>query len=331
MDVLRVENLDEWSQVCSESFVPMQVTSRSAFHGTLGARELTTLSLSRVAATPSTVRRSQRLVRSDPRDVVLLSLYLRGTGAVAQAGHVATLSPGDANLLDADRPYTVRLERPNDLLILRVPRQRLGVPDRTLRERVGCRIDGRAPGLQVLRGYLTRALVDPDGSSVEEHERVAGELLDAALHPLVGRDGRPAPRLGGDALYETVRWFLQRHASHPDLSIEEVARLHGVTRRALELHFARHGTSPAAHLRALRLARARELLLADPVATVASIAGRVGFRDATSFIRAFHREVGLPPERWRRQQILRARHLPPLPDRTTPTRNAPMPPTREGA
>lgn len=64
--------------------------------------------------------------------------------------------------------------------------------------------------------------------------------------------------------------------------------------------FARHGDSPAARLRRVRLARAEELLTRTS-STVTQIAYACGFADVNTFIRAFRRAHDCTPESWRRQ------------------------------
>lgn len=298
-----MQSLDDWSSLCSSNFVPMQVAGRGAFEGRIVSQELPSIGLSRVAATPSTVHRTRDLVSSDPRDVVLVSLYLKGVGTVAQDGRVATLRAGEANILDADRPYTVRLDGANDLILLRVPRSSVGVRSRTLRGCLNQRIGSGHHALRALRAYAGHSL--QDATTPDETEHVTGELLRALVHPLA-HGSASVPRLGGAALYESARCFFEDNSADPQLSVEAVASAHGVTRRAIERQFAERDRSPASYLRNLRLAHARRLLVSEPDSTIMAISARVGFADPTTFIRAFNRELGLPPERWRRRRLLHA-------------------------
>ncbi|WP_372454444.1 helix-turn-helix transcriptional regulator [Rhodococcus qingshengii] len=77
--------------------------------------------------------------------------------------------------------------------------------------------------------------------------------------------------------------------------MNSVAKHHRMSRRYLEMLFARRDESPAAYLRGLRMEEARRCLQTVPVPDVSEVAHRVGYRDATSFIRAYRRRYQETP------------------------------------
>lgn len=86
-----------------------------------------------------------------------------------------------------------------------------------------------------------------------------------------------------------------------DLPLAELAR----TALFSPFHFHRlfrtvTGETPARFLAALRMAQARRLLLHSRL-TVGAISGRVGYTSVGSFTTQFTRQVGVPPEQFRRQ------------------------------
>jgi AraC-like DNA-binding protein len=83
---------------------------------------------------------------------------------------------------------------------------------------------------------------------------------------------------------------------------EDLAALLSVCRRVLEMRF-RSETGVTLH-RALtdrRMALARRLLAGTPL-RMGVIAERCGYSSAAYFMTAFHREAGVTPAEWRRQQ-----------------------------
>jgi len=97
--------------------------------------------------------------------------------------------------------------------------------------------------------------------------------------------------------------IMERHLAEP-LPIERIARQAGASPRHLQDLFHEHlGASPAAHYRALRLTRARRMLI-ETTQPVLEIAGAAGFSSAASFARAYRRLHGEPPSETR----MRARH-----------------------
>ena len=99
--------------------------------------------------------------------------------------------------------------------------------------------------------------------------------------------------------------YIEAHLDEP-LSIAELAAIAGVSARSLQTGFQQfRGTTPMAHLRALRLKRAHdELLAADPQRTsVTDIAMRWGFSHLGKFAVAYKQRFGESPRdtlgRWR--------------------------------
>lgn len=84
-------------------------------------------------------------------------------------------------------------------------------------------------------------------------------------------------------------------------TVDELGRRVGLSRSALHERFAAMiGQTPMQYLASWRM-QIGAALLRDSAATVASIALDVGYESEAAFARAFKRQVGLPPARWRRQ------------------------------
>jgi transcriptional regulator GlxA family with amidase domain len=69
------------------------------------------------------------------------------------------------------------------------------------------------------------------------------------------------------------------------------------------IRFERIGTTPGAYLREQRLLAARTML-SDPRydrLSISSVAAAVGYLDLNTFERAFRRQYGTTPARWRRE------------------------------
>jgi len=75
----------------------------------------------------------------------------------------------------------------------------------------------------------------------------------------------------------------------------------GLSRAAFAARFtASVGESPMRYLLLLRLQRAKSLMR-NPAATIATVAGQVGYQSDVAFATAFKREVGVPPGAYRRR------------------------------
>jgi transcriptional regulator GlxA family with amidase domain len=111
-------------------------------------------------------------------------------------------------------------------------------------------------------------------------------------------------------LLDVMRTHVRKHLADPELRVEELARRHHVSvRRAYSL-FERIGTTPGAYLREQRLLAAQAMLTDPRGLAISSIAAAVGFRDLSTFERAFRRQYGTTPAGWRREHLHRSGPLP---------------------
>ncbi|MER5740312.1 MULTISPECIES: AraC family transcriptional regulator [unclassified Streptomyces] len=140
---------------------------------------------------------------------------------------------------------------------------------------------------------------DAGGLVASSAARHLAAVVLTALPSTVLDDG-PAPLDGRDAHSDTLRRamaFIEENA-HRDIGLADIAAAVPVTPRAVQYAFARHaGTTPLAHLRRVRLARAHEELRAADAATtvVAAVAARWGFAHPGRFAAAHRREYGTSP------------------------------------
>lgn len=107
------------------------------------------------------------------------------------------------------------------------------------------------------------------------------------------------PLSPGPTLLSRATLMIEDRAHDPELRIGDLASAHGVSRRHLEQVFAGAGTTPAQYLRDVRMNRARDYLLALPEHRIVDVGRWVGYRSATSFVRAFRQLHGVAPSAWR--------------------------------
>ena len=107
----------------------------------------------------------------------------------------------------------------------------------------------------------------------------------------------------GPAVYR-VQTYIDEHFTEP-LSVAALARQFYISVSYLSHAFKEWtGRSPQQYLLLCRLSHARELLRTTNQ-TVAQVAAHCGFGDESNFIRAFKKECGLPPNRYRKENISR--------------------------
>lgn len=119
----------------------------------------------------------------------------------------------------------------------------------------------------------------------------------AAADPSDGAAAEGSPEI---ALCARVERMMAEQAHQAAVSLDTLARAGGCSAEHLCRAFRRQrGTTPMAHLRDLRLGRARTLLAGTNL-TVARVAERCGFGSPQDFSRAFSRDNGMAPLAFRR-------------------------------
>ena len=155
---------------------------------------------------------------------------------------------------------------------------------------------------------LHRARLALDGDA-----HAARREIQRALELLLDAERRPTPMSPAhQPVHGLAPWQARRVADHVQahldtpIRVEDMARLIRLSTsyfsRAFRLSFS---MSPHAYVIALRLARARDLLLGSDEQMI-QIAMACGFADQAHFSRVFHREMGCAPGRWRRERRGRA-------------------------
>ena len=150
-------------------------------------------------------------------------------------------------------------------------------------------------------------LVEEAGSNHAGSEAMLAKLsealfVDTLRRYIAGLPSREVGWLAGarDPAVGKSLSLLHRSAQHP-WTVAELAKEVGLSRSALVERFTRYlSEPPMAYLMRWRLQLAARALIAT-ARGVAEIASDVGYESEASFNRAFKREFGLPPARYRRK------------------------------
>ena len=301
-----IHRLDDWNGVVNGAFENLTVdATRDGFEGVLDARRFGDIDLSRVASSPAVVRRARP--GGEPaahQRYFKLHLQDLGSSLNIQDGHEAVLRPGDLMLCDSSRPYSIRFDDPNRMLVLRLPEARvvarLGDPDAIVGRRLG--VEGL--GASMLSTFVRSLWAAPP---MEDDADCDGALLDAALNLLAAAcgSGAPAnnwapPRIGASQMKDRIRRFIDDNLRDPDLSVGGVARALGVSPRYVQMVFAAMATTPLAYIRRKRLQLAAQHLRRHGLdCSITDLSFSLGFNDLSHFSRAFKTRYGVGPREYR--------------------------------
>ena len=256
---------------------------------------------------PHRTFRTDRMAAKSPGDDVVLScVHVAGRSYVRQHDRLIELAPGTGVLSEARSPYERVTPSQTRCMNLCFSRELLPLRTAEITEACARSMEPAAPAMQMLSGYLDRLFDVADdltGQQRLDAGRAAIDLLVMAL-----RDVAPSvPGGEGSAgvLLDMMRVHIRERLADPNLGIAELARRHHVSVSHVHTLFERIGTTPGAYLREQRLLAAKAML-SDPRYArlgMSSIAAAVGFRDLTTFERAFRRQHGTTPASWRRERL----------------------------
>lgn len=167
-------------------------------------------------------------------------------------------------------------------------------------------VDRSLSGLRMLMALIDFATGPSFGPSLCEGalaaKRLNDMLVDLILETWPHNYSNLLLRPAAAVAPRHVRLAIDFIAEHPAAEIDSarLATLAGVSVRALQAGFRRFmGTSIAAYQRQVRLERAREDLIENPVSSVEEVARNWGFTNAGRFSRYFREIYGISPSQVR--------------------------------
>jgi AraC-like DNA-binding protein len=252
------------------------------------------VSLSVIATDAMTFERAASHVSRRSRDEFTVGLLTKGTAIVEQDGRAARVGPNDLVVCDGRRPYRLHFGEPFHQIVYHCDRRQLEARLPDVEKRTALRIASKDFVPRAATGYV-RALL---GSSAPlgTEAIVAQHLLDV-LSAALDKESEPAESV----ILARVRDFIERNLQNPWLDPAMIAQRHHISLRYLYRLFGATGTTVAAFVRERRLMRSRVLLLADASSTktIGDIAFSAGFKDPTTFGRAFREAFGVTPREYR--------------------------------
>ncbi|MFC7813738.1 helix-turn-helix domain-containing protein [Streptomyces sp. NPDC057367] len=256
--------------------------------------------------TPVTLRRTERLARTDEEPSVFVGLQVTGTALVGQYGRQCLAGPGDLVIFESTAPYTLSFEKGIDYHSLRIPRAALALPNQVLRGIAATTLGPGNPTARLAFTYFSQLIVSEElreGAYAEAVVEPSVELIRAVVVSQAGDAGPGRAAVPEVPLSLRITWYVRKHLSDPALSASRIAAAHGISVRHLYTVLSRSGISLGDWIRTHRLAECRREL-AGPngrVRTIAGIGRRWGFLDATHFSKAFKQLYGITPRAWREQ------------------------------
>ena len=278
---------------------PVELTSLDADHFRLrvATGRLGDLSLIRNQGVGATVTRTERMSRRADQARLIVGIAEGGGSPDGGVGE-----PTEILLYSSIHSYESRLDGVRQTFVS-VDYDDLRLPKHVIEAQLHTPIDGRSGIPNVVGTFLLAAvdlrLSDPaDGAAPLAHPIV--EVVRTLLTVTAGDEFRSREPLRA-TLAERIMQFMEDGLPDPGLNVGAVARAHHISERYVYTILHANGIVFGDWVRSRRLEECAHAL-ADPRAahvTVSEIAFRWGFRDHSTFTRAFRRAYGMSPTEWR--------------------------------
>jgi AraC-like DNA-binding protein len=203
-------------------------------------------------------------------------------------------------LCDSSRPYSIRFDQPNRMLVLRLPEDRLAARFEDPDALVGRRLGVESLGASLLSAFVHNLWAAPAAN--DDEADCGGPLLDAALNLLAAAHGfaPAAPASQSPCSRQRIRRFVDENLCDPELSVTGVARALGLSPRYVQMAFADIATTPLAYIRRKRLQlAARQLRRQGAGCNITELGFSLGFNDLSHFSRTFKARYGVGPRDYR--------------------------------
>ncbi|MER7132676.1 helix-turn-helix domain-containing protein [Streptosporangium saharense] len=304
------ERFDWWRDLTIQSFLLTEISSDRIddFHASatisqfgsvlLGAPEFDGM---------KSVRTEQLIRRSDP-EFWMLTMVRSGSMWFKQGRSHAPLTAGDLMFHDTSRPFQSQALRHGGLartITLHLPRKAIPLPDRLLCGQASRAFSARRGPAALLSQFMEQLL--QQGSALEPADRarletVAIDLSTVFLAAVTDTSRMVPAQTRQQTLVRQIKFFVQHHLTHSDLSPVSIAAAHHISVRYLHHLFQQEEETVGGYVRAQRLERCRtDLADGSQIGrSVAEIAARWGFADAAVFSRTFRLACGVPPGEYRR-------------------------------
>ena len=234
---------------------------------------------------------------------VVLGYVVSGDLIVSQGGHSIDRRPGSFVFYTGAQRYRITSPGPHEYLVVRIPTASIALRHSSFADVIATDLSS-VSSAGALRGILA-SLADPTVQPSIAASAHLGDALVAAAHAVIA-DARAPGTATSMSLFNSLVIWLEGNLGDPELSTERLAAEHFLSPRYVRRVFASNGTNVSTLVRQRRLERVRDdlvdpRLLRVPIHTIAE---RWAMPDPAAFSRAFSRQFGAAPRKYRTLHLL---------------------------
>lgn len=249
-------------------------------------------------------RRSAGLARDDLEPSVFLGVQTSGSCVVEQHGREAVLRPGRLVLFESTAPFSLVDGAGITQVKIRIPMDRLALPREMITRATAVALSPDHPVADLAAAYFQRMATQPERFSEPAAASVSQpsiELVRALITTHLDLTG-----VAAESMQATLRLrileYVRANLHDANLSAARIAAEHYISVRHLYQVLADGQVSLGSWIRTQRLEGCRADLARPELQmlSIAALARRWGFADASTFGRIFRSAYGVSPREYRR-------------------------------
>ncbi|WP_218042969.1 helix-turn-helix domain-containing protein [Steroidobacter gossypii] len=302
------QRVEAWQEFSARSLAALRsvAAGEQRFQANVKGKLIGDLMIGRLQGAGHISERTRLEISQQPRHHYGAVIHLGGKPLMRCRGRLIQVQPGDISILSTMDDFWFDGEAPFEYMVVRLPER---WPDsRMFRPELltGSVISRANPLRGILVDYVVSVFHQSDRLPASAAAAVAQHILDLLSATLV----EEPLQIGGSAalraaLFDSACRMIASHATDPELRTEAIARRLRISVRMLQRIFKENDATVAQRISMARIARSATMLANDrgSGATITEIAFASGFRDLTTFERAFCASKGMTPSAWRRRAL----------------------------
>lgn len=295
------DRLDFWREEATKAVVAHEFNTAvgRSFQGQIRAASLGPLALALLDHDACAVEHTERCIRRNSDDDLLLQMALGGGTALRQDGRDADAKRNDMYILDPRRPFSLRMRASARMLVVKIPRWELQARLGDVTALTARPITRSKPIGALASGFLAMLPARVDELDGSASAKIAQQALDLVALAFDAESGSTPAVLSSSRTTTLLRLqtSIESRLCDPTLRPAVAAADAGISVRYANALLAQEGTSLERFIMLRRLQLCRRLL-EDPahaLRTAGDIAYSCGFSDASHFTRRFKAQFGCSP------------------------------------
>jgi AraC-like DNA-binding protein len=310
-DVAWRAQIDYWNDLITDSFTALKARpgKRTGFDAKLQRAPLAELSIAEVSSEPTIVSHTREMITQEITPLYLVHLQLVGSSINRQDSREALLKEGDFTLCDTKRPYDVAFTDRNDMLVLRIPEQKLKQLLHSPDDLTCIRMSGSHGMSRVKSSFLREVWQNYNAiGDVANQKKIADILINtlAISFSEITKDFSSDSSLKITRRSQIKR-FIETNLYDIRLTPAFIAEAFAISKRYLHVLFEGEEETLTQYILRRRLDDAIILLTDESQRhlTISEIAYRVGFNSSNHFGRVYKERFGQTPSESRDSKFCR--------------------------